>query len=68
MSDRDQTVIPVEIRRAIGLGAHQRVDVTVERGTVCIRLLVPMPLAAAQSRFRAKPMVDVMIRERRRDR
>lgn len=67
MSERGQIVIPVEIRRAIGLEANQRVEVTVEGGTVCLRPLVPMPLAAAQGRFRGQPMVELLLRERRRD-
>lgn len=67
MSDRGQIVIPVEVRRELGIEANQRVDVTVDSGTVRIRPLPPMPLAAAQGKFRGQPMVDLLLRERRHD-
>jgi AbrB family looped-hinge helix DNA binding protein len=67
VSERGQIVIPAEIRRAVGMHANQRVDVTVDDGTVRIRPLPPMPLVAAQGKFRGQPLVDVLLEERRRD-
>ena len=67
MSERGQIVIPAEIRRSLGLESNQRVDVTVDGGVVCIRPLPPMPLLAAQGRFRGQPLLELLLEERRRD-
>ena len=67
MTDHGQIVIPVELRRKLGLAAGQRLEVMERSGVLVLRPVPSSPLLAARGRFRGTPLIESLLSERERD-
>jgi len=67
MTERGQIVIPVALRKKLGLWAGQRVEIVETEGALLLRPLQESPLAAARGRLRGAQLIETLLEDRKRD-
>jgi AbrB family looped-hinge helix DNA binding protein len=69
VSERGQVVIPVKLRRALGIRKGTRVSVFEQDGRVVIQPLTPEYLSRLQGSLKGEPsLLRTLLEERKRDR
>ena len=67
MTERGQIVIPVSLRKKLGMWNGQRLEIVEEKDGLFLRPLQDAPLAKARGRLRGSNLTELLLEDRRRD-